>query len=385
MEISYFLLITFFIRIYLGIKNNPIFLIEGKYPIVLSSTDNNYYYLIIEEKNLKIEKDSGKINETRDDIHSLSDSIYASDNLDKNFLVNNDNKCYYINYNPTISFEECSPCSSFFVDKTEFKKIGSIWNNDFIIYGFLQDKLSFVTSSNQFYMEIDISGKLSCGFMDGDYYICAGIINNEVNLICLEYKSSSLSLNSETILNYEDVTEISLYDTPKTNVKLLCFIESQSINCRFYHILSYLKNGTIEYEILGEQKINFSTLDDFSEKNCYFSECNYEFLFCCAIRESIYCYRINNDNFNVIKEYKLNIPGDNSYLTIKSNNDFITFFCMNKNEDKVNVYEYYIHFPKCQNKNYTILNSINFNKSENEKERLSNLFKVETNIIIILD
>ena len=52
---------------------------------------------------------------------------------------------------------------------------------------------------------------------------------------------------------------------------------------------------------------------------------------------------------------------------------------MNYNENKANVYAYYIYFPKCQNKNYTILNSINFNKYENEKEKLSNLFIVETN------
>ena len=85
MEKLFFLFITFFIRIYSNIKNNPIFLVEGKYPIVLSTTNDDYYYVITDKTSLKIEKRSGKIsNETKEVIHTSSDSLFITDNLKNN-------------------------------------------------------------------------------------------------------------------------------------------------------------------------------------------------------------------------------------------------------------------------------------------------------------
>ena len=67
-------------------------------------------------------------------------------------------------------------------------------------------------------------------------------------------------------------------------------------------------------------------------------------------------------------------------LTIKSSNNFITFFFINKDYNKENVYEYYIYLPICNHKNYIIYNfSLNYNKPEKEKERLNSLFIVKTN------
>ena len=45
------------------------------------------------------------------------------------------------------------------------------------------------------------------------------------------------------------------------------------------------------------------------------------------------------------------MSGDNSFLTIKSFDDYTTFFFMNGENS---VYEYYIYLPKCENKNYEI-------------------------------
>ena len=46
----------------------------------------------------------------------------------------------------------------------------------------------------------------------------------------------------------------------------------------------------IEY---GQENLIFISEDnDFSEKDCCFSEFNNEYLFCCGIKDYIICYRI---------------------------------------------------------------------------------------------
>ena len=69
------------------------------------------------------------------------------------------------------------------------------------------------------------------------------------------------------------------------------------------------------------------------------------------------------------------MTGDNSFLTIKSFDDYTTFFFMNGENS---VYEYYIYLPKCENKNYEILNSVNDNNTE-DLGKISDLFNIKTN------
>ena len=52
---------------------------------------------------------------------------------------------------------------------------------------------------------------------------------------------------------------------------------------------------------------------------------------------------------------------------------------MNRNNGKNSIYEYYIYLPSCEDKNYSILNSINENKSEENFEKISNFLTVKTN------
>ena len=77
----------------------------------------------------------------------------------------------------------------------------------------------------------------------------------------------------------------------------------------------------------------------------------------------------------MVRQFKISMAGYKSNLTIKSNDKFITLFFMIEGK----VYEYYIYLPDCQNKEYIILNILNENKSNEDKEKLSNLFLVETN------
>ena len=52
---------------------------------------------------------------------------------------------------------------------------------------------------------------------------------------------------------------------------------------------------------------------------------------------------------------------------------------MNRNNEQNSIYEYYIYLPSCEDKNYSILNSLNEYKSEENFEKISNLFTVKTN------
>ena len=195
MEKLFFLFITFFIRIYSNIKHNPLFLVEGKYPIVLSTTNDDYYYVITDKTSLKIEKRSGKIsNETKEVIHTSSDSLFITDNLKNNYLVNDANKCFYIIYDPFISSEVSSFPSINFNNIEEGKKIGSIvQNNDIIIYGYYANNLFFSSKSQQLYCSIkatsNITDKLACKFIEGESFICAHIIKDVSSISLLNYIS----------------------------------------------------------------------------------------------------------------------------------------------------------------------------------------------------
>ena len=392
MEILYLLFISFFIKVYSQIKKNPINLADGGYPFVLTTEDNdNYYYILTEIKDVKIEKKSSNFIDSSGDVLISPNSIYATDSSNNNYIVNELNECFMIRYDNFISSEMIEFNSLNFENPEEVKKIGSIKHNneeDFIIYGYYEEHLFFSSKSQSSYLITDImngiNDRTSCKLIMGDYFICAMNINNETFIHFLHYnikeeEPESNFLNSFKQIEFSYSDGVAFYDTPQGNIKLLCLKQKESINCSFYEINNYQENGNYEFELLNEINVDIDWSNGFSENNCYFSEFNSEFLFCCATNELI-CFRIDKNNYQLIKYYKLATEGENSHLTIKSNKEFITLFYMNTKDDNVQTLLYYIYLPTCENKNYTILNSINWNKSENEMERLSNLFKVETNI-----
>ena len=137
--------------------------------------------------------------------------------------------------------------------------------------------------------------------------------------------------------------------------------------------------GNIEY--LGQENLIFiSESNDFSEKNCCFSEFNNEYLFCCGIKDYIICYRINK-SLSIIKQFNLLIIGRNTYLSIITNNLCAIIFYMNTVTFSNNVYEYKICISNCIYKEYSFYNSLNENKINSEKEKLNNLFEIKTNNI----
>ena len=181
-------------------------------------------------------------------------------------------------------------------------------------------------------------------------------------------------------LHYNSVSGFGFYDTiVHNNVKFLCIKSNQIVQCRHLQILINEDEGTYDYYLKGDENIKFELTNDFKEKDCYYSLLSYD-LFCCALEDYIQCFRIYSYIFYKYNEFKIKISGINSYLTIKSFNNYAIFVFMNNHNDINSVYEYYIYPPTCKNREYIILNnSLNENKPEEEFEKLSNLFDIKTN------
>ena len=332
MENLNFLFITLFIKIYSQIKENPIPLDRVRYPIVLSTEVDDYYYVMTDMKDFQINKISGEIVDTSNNILISLNKIYFADNSYNNYYINYESKeCFLITYNP-FSSSRVSVNSLNIEGVEKVNIISSIGqDNDFIIYGYYNDQLFFSCKSQDSHSSIQIEGindKLSCKFIADEDYVCAIIIETKINLFCLKYEQKeslrllTCTINFET---YSNISEFALYDTKNDNKKLICLKQIDNVKCDIL-LIEYSSQENIVFNLKGEKNIIFDNPYEFSEKSCYFSEFNSEFLFCCAGLGAIYCFGFEKDSFDLIKYYKLYSPGKNSYLTIKNNNDFITFF-----------------------------------------------------------
>ena len=90
MEKLYFLFLLILVQNNSQIKENPIFLIEEKNPVVLSTIDD-YYYVMAERNYIKIEKDSGSLEDTMGSLKDESENyFYFTDNLYRNYLFHSE-------------------------------------------------------------------------------------------------------------------------------------------------------------------------------------------------------------------------------------------------------------------------------------------------------
>ena len=313
MKKLYFLIVVLFIKINSQIKENPIFLVESKNPFVLSTNDD-YFYLITIGKNVKIQKESGIIIENTDNDAIRTDYIFIADNSYNNYIYYDD-IYYQIIYDPFLSYEEIEiPQDS---EYRQMNSVGCVLNNnndDIIIYGYYgNDYLVFSTNLGG-YSYAFISGiknyKLICKFIEDENFVCAIIIDSTLELYCLKHhiiNPSDSSQNKLTLYNNTEplssgfISSFGLYDTNKNNIKLLCGQTREEIICIFIEISITDKSS---YTALGTQNMKLTTSNAFTEKNCYFSLFNNEFLFCCAITDYIKCYRINSNDYQIIKEFK---------------------------------------------------------------------------------
>ena len=124
-------------------------------------------------------------------------------------------------------------------------------------------------------------------------YICVLIIEKKIQIYLIKYNYgiNNYYLNLIKEDNSTQYINIGLYDTTiAKSIKILCSQENnfnQKISCCFLNIMDYnnpFNLDNMRIERLGDKNLTFiSNLNDFSEKDCCFSEFNDEYLFCCGI------------------------------------------------------------------------------------------------------
>ena len=91
MEKSFFIFFVLFIQINAEIINNPFILINSSYPFLLSTSNNDYYYVITSGKSLKIERETGSIAQSWSTENYPENFIYILDNSKNNFIYKQSN------------------------------------------------------------------------------------------------------------------------------------------------------------------------------------------------------------------------------------------------------------------------------------------------------
>ena len=158
-----------------SIIDNPIYLTEGLYPILLSSTLDDYNYIITQGKALKISKENGTIVDTARFLAYDEDFISIYDNSNNNYIYYEE-KYYFINYLDFLSYKEIEVNSKSKSGSTQtVDNVGSIaQDNDFIIYGIRSTYFIFTSQSQEYrsYATIkSLTEKITCKFIEGTEFI----------------------------------------------------------------------------------------------------------------------------------------------------------------------------------------------------------------------
>ena len=395
MEKLYCLIILFFFVNNYEIINNPYFIGSGEHPFLLSTESVDDNYVISSQKSFKLKKENGKI----DDSVEINEFFYSSNFIHvvgksfKNFIIDKERQTIFlIDYEHSITFVEKSEYSNLF-ESPNNEIIGSITrvkdiNEDeisgtnFIVYGKSDKKLFFYTDDGKFYFSKaldNISDKLSCKFVEGNFFICLIFIDDMIDFHYIKFNKDSTEEHLKIIYSEPFETGISyfdlaLYDTSERNLKFLCAKLEDRVHCIFFKVRYNSENKN---EYFKDKSLSFDT-NYFSQKNCDFTEFNSEYLFCCGDIDHIKCFRIDKKKYNHT-EFHIPSEGENTYLNIQSSEDKIIFYYMNKNQEENNIYQYYIYKPNCSDINLIMSDKLTREGITEDYININDLFNIKTN------
>ena len=131
------------------------------------------------------------------------------------------------------------------------------------------------------------------------------VYNFKINIdFYIEQLLTLLPDESSDYLYFDSISSLGLYDTDKNNIKLLCRQNNQNIICNFITITIEEK---INIECIDDENIAFTTSKVFTEKNCYLSIFDNQYLFFCGIKDIIKCYNINKDKYIILNQFKISM------------------------------------------------------------------------------
>ena len=133
---------------------------------------------------------------------------------------------------------------------------------------------------------------MSCKYIGEKIYIWAFIFDNENQIHFLSNKANNDNYFCVTCVTNDlnEYVDLAIYDTISAKTKILCKSYNNRIICNFVNITIYNSNKPISGNIqnIGQQNLTFIlNSNDFSEKDCSYSEFNNEHLFCCGIDDYI--------------------------------------------------------------------------------------------------
>ena len=365
------------------IENPKLIISNFQYPIIFNG-NNNYYNIITSGKIYTIEKLTGNQIYINDSDTYNSPYFLCVDESDNYFLYAK--KIYYnINLNSFYEIININKESAFKFDSgTEY--VGCIKQNEYdiisdqelIFYGEKSNRLYFYYIRKNFEngaLSVKIyDNKISCKLIKDTNYICAHINNNKIIVSLINLKISGNKFTDITgdthdkVINNNDNSDyVILFNTNIYNHKILCY------NIKGKNEIKCFKIEFKDKKFTGSDlDINFNV--PLIENNCYFTWFYSEYLICCSGQDIISCYRLN-DYYEIKNKFELNIEGQNSNLTIIDNGDYASLFYMNNNDSQsnLNLFEYIIYPPICQNISKEILIFQDF------EINVADLFEIKTN------
>ena len=357
---------------------------------------------------LSLVNDNNKIKYDQN-YYYLSPSIFLCEDESYQQFIFSENKLYDINWNDENEIISLSIKRSLasdvkfngYIKEHELiqtsvlsDKISNINKDEIIIYGTKESEIYFyyIKESNEYLINGGLTNdKISCKFIKSAIYICVYVVNNNFKISILVHIYESINQKAVKILTTKNVenslnfNEFILHDTDNENYKVLCVTkkkENGEVEFKYFEIFiqisysfkiltSYTHLFSYEFNILNMNNYE-SQVTSYEDHKCYITRFNNEYLLCCGSFNIISCTRKDN-NFNLNKEFSLNLVGDihNIFISISSNQAIISY--INETSRENYIYHYYIYIPKC----YDIYKNVN---STQELEfDLDELFDRKTN------
>ena len=371
-------------------------------PIMISGKEFNPINYILILQNNTVKTISSKILVVKNDYIKLfhKSYIFAQPfflcNIESNnFSILVKDKYYEVNLsNETIiekvllkkNLKEDIKYLGYMIDN-ELNKVNNKNLKKIIFYGISNSSLVFYSLKNDEYYSIKIENideQISCKLLKLDIYTCVLEANNEIKILIFSLLNSKIeSLKSEKVNKFGGYKNVILYDTSVSLTKILCaqkketnYTECIAININLIidqniNIKQSSSNSDNTFEII-ELKNDYNLLFSYQEDNCNFTIFNSEYLVCCGKKDYIFCDR-RDMNLNLTNNFTINLKGKISNLTFENSTEYIKILYSNKNDNEINIYEYFIFPPVCHNIQITITSY------QKEKVNISNLFERKTN------
>ena len=367
----------------------------------------NDYIINLESNNKQFTTSNGKtISIIKDDTEIIynSQSFYLSPNF---YLCKDESGYYFLfanfNYysknpnNKNNIIESLNLISTLphnvkyngFIKEKEYNHydpISKINKNEIIIYGKQEEYLFFKYNKegNTYKLNINNIGEnISCKLVRSSRYVCAYFLNDilEVSTIMLKYISSNNKeleiIQTKQVDECQNFDNLILYDTSVEFYKVLCCSKKITNEYKCLVVIAQVEHYYWEDSITKDLQLkNLNTAYTVSLSQiheCYFNDFYNEFLLCCGKNNAITCYRNNINNFGLINQFSINLPGLITNIIMTNKVDYIIISYNNETTTNNYLYNYYIYPPKCKDI------SIQINSFQTFELNLLDLFENKTN------